>query len=75
MDMGFTKEKSQKALEATKGVSVEAAMDWILSHPDDEPSSYKPVTAPQVHDQAQEPKSEATPMETDTPQVIYVLHS
>jgi len=36
MDMGFTKEKAERAVIATKGAGVEAAMDWCFSHPDDE---------------------------------------
>jgi len=34
LDMGFSSQKASQALKATGGKSVEAAMDWCFSHPD-----------------------------------------
>uniref|UniRef100_A0A6M2DH61 Putative ubiquitin regulatory protein n=1 Tax=Xenopsylla cheopis TaxID=163159 RepID=A0A6M2DH61_XENCH len=35
IDMGFSKLKSEKALEVTNHKGVEAAMEWLLAHADD----------------------------------------
>jgi len=35
-EMGFPREKSEKALQSTGGTSLEDAINWIISHPDDE---------------------------------------
>ncbi|OQV17503.1 putative UBX domain-containing protein 1 [Hypsibius exemplaris] len=39
MEMGFERTKAEKALRVTGSTSVEAAMEWILAHPDDDGSS------------------------------------
>ncbi|XP_057335816.1 UBX domain-containing protein 1 isoform X1 [Microplitis mediator] len=36
VDMGFSKSRSEKALNATGNVGVQPAMDWLFSNPDDE---------------------------------------
>ncbi|GAV02899.1 hypothetical protein RvY_13405 [Ramazzottius varieornatus] len=47
MEMGFPEAKAQKALRVTGNMGLEAAMEWILSHPDDDGTGVdEPVAAP-----------------------------
>jgi len=38
VEMGFSKEKAEKALNKTGWSGVEAAMEWLLAHPDFDPN-------------------------------------
>lgn len=46
MEMGFPREHALKALRATGGTNVEAAMDWCLNHPVEESQPTEPSPSP-----------------------------
>jgi len=67
--MGFSKEMAQQALEATGGSSVEAAMDWCFSQPDDEGFKIGVIKSDSQisnNDSIQSKAIETTPMEVES---------
>ncbi|CAG5074111.1 Similar to ubxn1-a: UBX domain-containing protein 1-A (Xenopus laevis) [Cotesia congregata] len=65
VDMGFSKERSEKALKATGNVGVQPAMDWLFSNTEDEvpqtgASSAETQVSPQESSSAQSSASTAT---------------
>lgn len=61
VDMGFPKERAERALQVTNNKGVEAAMEWLLAHADEDiPSS---SSAGGASSSAPAPASEAPPAE------------
>lgn len=60
VEMGFDKEKSEKALRATKAKDIEEAINWIVSHDDETPKPSNPTPAHSTT------PSEPTPTSTST---------
>merc|ERR1712083_955345 len=56
-DMGFPEERAKKALNKTGWAGVEAAMEWLLSHPEDEEDDDEEVVE---EEKPAEPKPELT---------------
>jgi len=56
-DMGFPEERAKKALNKTGWAGVEAAMEWLLSHPEDEDEDDEEMTE---EEKPAEPKPELT---------------
>jgi len=50
VEMGFDKEKSAMAVEKTESRGVEAAMEWMLTHPDEPSSSSAAATGGNQND-------------------------
>ncbi|KAJ1519707.1 hypothetical protein ONE63_004968 [Megalurothrips usitatus] len=46
IDMGFSREKAEKALQVTGNKGVEPAMEWLLAHNDDMDTSSSNTSAP-----------------------------
>ena len=50
LDMGFSREQSLRALKATGGKSVDQAIDWCFSHPEEITTEKNPLqTTEQTH--------------------------
>uniref|UniRef100_A0A1L8DSR2 Putative ubiquitin regulatory protein n=1 Tax=Nyssomyia neivai TaxID=330878 RepID=A0A1L8DSR2_9DIPT len=64
MDMGFSKERSERALAVTSNKGVEPAMEWLLAHADDDlPSDVVTGTSeqpPPAGDEAEAKPTEST---------------
>jgi len=62
IDMGFPKEKAEKAL-SMNGDSIESAMEWLLAHADDVeqvPSGSAAISTPENSEQKDETSKEST---------------
>ncbi|XP_058056154.1 UBX domain-containing protein 1-B [Anopheles bellator] len=68
MDMGFAKEKAERALEVTNNKGVEQAMEWLLAHADEPlpPSTGSAPATSSGSGDGSAPGTEA-PSETATP--------
>lgn len=71
MEMGFSKEKCEQALKATGNSSVQVALDWCFSHPDEEEGTklggsapFKPSSNEQSSTTSSTPPSD--PMEVES---------
>jgi len=71
MEMGFSQQKAQRALKATKGASVEAAMDWCFNHGDDpEPIPVPSATTTTSDMETEEKQGEPVEPKVLTPEEI-----
>lgn len=70
VDMGFPKEKAERALQVTGSKGVEAAMEWLLAHADEDiPSSSGPSDASMLQsadDKGPAPTGETAGVASDT---------
>ncbi|XP_062546463.1 UBX domain-containing protein 1 [Armigeres subalbatus] len=76
VDMGFPKEKAERALQVTNNKGVEAAMEWLLAHADEDiPSSSGSSSSTQQQPEVEGPTSEDATPSTATDEAAPVAKS
>lgn len=74
VDMGFPKERAERALQVTNNKGVEAAMEWLLAHADEDiPSSSSSSSSTQQQSQSDSSSAGATPSGAETAPVAKSL--
>ncbi|XP_055592097.1 UBX domain-containing protein 1 [Uranotaenia lowii] len=76
-DMGFAKEKAERALEVTGNKGVEAAMEWLLAHADEDipmgSGSSSSISAAGGNEASSDDKTETAASAEDAPPVAKSL--